>query len=231
MLEHSLASWKRSGNLLLFLDIPLGVIRILGQTRPLLLVLEHAGGSWLASAEDSYHGSTGFLASNYINAWSMLQVQGISIEEIVFEVPDASGSPYWTLWPPLGRHIVHMHRVRCLSDFSKSCKSMFKRAQEACSQCQFRLQCEVRLLFLQWWIVIHIRHPSGSRTGWHQIRKVAIRKVGWCGIIPGHWNSSFLMSSASDHCAVTLAMGDGRYTRLVNTDGTTATSLRIPQNP
>ena len=48
--------------------IPLGVIRILDQTRPLLLVLEHAGGSWLASAEDSYHGSTGFLSSNYINA-------------------------------------------------------------------------------------------------------------------------------------------------------------------
>ena len=37
-----------------FFDIPLGVIRILDQTRPLLIVLEHASGSWLASAEESY---------------------------------------------------------------------------------------------------------------------------------------------------------------------------------
>ena len=37
------------------------MIRILGQTRPLLLGLEQAGGSWLASAEASSHGSTGFL--------------------------------------------------------------------------------------------------------------------------------------------------------------------------
>ena len=104
MLKHSCASWKWSGNLLLFFDIPLGVIRILGQTRPLLLGLEQAGGSWLASAEVSYHGSTGFLSSNYIHARSMLQVPGILFEEIVFEAPDASGSPFWTLWAPFRRH-------------------------------------------------------------------------------------------------------------------------------
>ena len=36
-----------------FYDFPLGVIRILGQTRPLLIVSEHARAFWLASAEDS----------------------------------------------------------------------------------------------------------------------------------------------------------------------------------
>ena len=50
----------------IFLDIPLGVIRIFDQIHLLLLVLEHASGSWLASAEDSYHRSTGFAALNYI---------------------------------------------------------------------------------------------------------------------------------------------------------------------
>ena len=84
MLQHSRASWKRSGNLLLFLDIPLGVIRILDQTRPLLLVLEHASGSWLASAEDSYHGSTGFVSSKYILAWSMLEITGIVWDVLTF---------------------------------------------------------------------------------------------------------------------------------------------------
>ena len=84
-----------------FFDIPLGVIRILDQTRPLLIVLEHASGSWLASAEDSYHRSTGFVSSNYIYAWLMFQVQGILFEEIVFWAPDASGSPFWTLWGSL----------------------------------------------------------------------------------------------------------------------------------
>ena len=67
-----------------FMYIPLGVIRIPDQTRSSLLVLEHASGSWLASAEDSYHRSTGFLSSHYINACSMSQVQGILFEEIVF---------------------------------------------------------------------------------------------------------------------------------------------------
>ena len=47
-------------------NIPLGVIRIPDKTRPLLIVLEHASGSWLASAQDSYHRSTGFAPSNYI---------------------------------------------------------------------------------------------------------------------------------------------------------------------
>ena len=50
----------------IFLDIPLGVIRILDQTRPLLIVFEHASGSWLASAEDLHHRSTGFVSANYI---------------------------------------------------------------------------------------------------------------------------------------------------------------------
>ena len=36
------------------------MVRILDQTRPLLIVLEHARGCWLASAEDSHHGRTGF---------------------------------------------------------------------------------------------------------------------------------------------------------------------------
>ena len=47
---------------------PLGVIRILDKTLPLLIVLEHASGSWLASAQDSYHRSTGFSSSNNIFA-------------------------------------------------------------------------------------------------------------------------------------------------------------------
>ena len=47
---------------------PLGVIRILVKTPPLLIVLEHASGSWLASAQDSYHRSTGFVSSNNIFA-------------------------------------------------------------------------------------------------------------------------------------------------------------------
>ena len=195
MLKHSFASWKRSGNLLLFLDIPLGVIRILGQTRPLLLILEHAGGSWLASAEDSYHGSTGFVSSNYIYAWSLLQVQGISFEEIVFEVPDASGSPFWTLWAPFRRHFVHLHRPRCPPDCSKSSQQMSKSAQEASSQCQFPLRCKLQILFLllQWWIFIHIRDPAGSRAGGHQIRYFAIRKLSRFGIFPGSgWLSASL---------------------------------------
>ena len=48
--------------------IPLGVIRIPDQTRLLLVVLEYASGSWLASAQDSHHRSTGFVSSNYILA-------------------------------------------------------------------------------------------------------------------------------------------------------------------
>ena len=47
---------------------PLGVIRFLDQARPLLIVLEFASGSWLASAEDSHHGSTGFAYPNDIFA-------------------------------------------------------------------------------------------------------------------------------------------------------------------
>ena len=37
-----------------FFHIPLGVSRNLVRTRPLLIVLEHASGSWLASAQDLY---------------------------------------------------------------------------------------------------------------------------------------------------------------------------------
>ena len=47
-------------------SVPLGVSRLPDKTRPLLIVSEHASGSWLASAQDSYHRSTGFAPSNYI---------------------------------------------------------------------------------------------------------------------------------------------------------------------
>ena len=80
-----------------FCGFPLGVIRILDQTRPLLIVLEHASGSWLASAQDSYQWITGVVSSNYIFAWWMLTVPGILFEEIVFSVSDASGSRFWSL--------------------------------------------------------------------------------------------------------------------------------------
>ena len=65
-------------------SVPLGVSRIADQTRPLLIVSEHASGSWLASAQDSYHRSTGFAPSNYIFGWSMLKIKGIVWDVLAF---------------------------------------------------------------------------------------------------------------------------------------------------
>ena len=42
-------------------SIPLGVIRFRLRSPPLLLVSQHAGASWLASAQDSDHGISSFL--------------------------------------------------------------------------------------------------------------------------------------------------------------------------
>ena len=75
---------RRSGRGSTTSCVPLGVSRIADQTRPLLIVSEHASGSWLASAEDSYHGNTGFLSSKYILAWSMLEITGIVWDVLTF---------------------------------------------------------------------------------------------------------------------------------------------------
>ena len=47
----------------------LGVFRILDPTRLLLIVLEHASGSWVASAEDSAHRSIETMQSNSGLSW------------------------------------------------------------------------------------------------------------------------------------------------------------------
>ena len=99
-------------------SVPLGVSRIADQTRPLLIVSEHASGSWLASAEDSYHGNTGFLSSKYISAWSMLEITGIVWDVLTFLAS-------WFIMT------MHNHIWHCMSG---SCNSRFRmtRPQFSC---------------------------------------------------------------------------------------------------
>ena len=81
---HPVVKMRGSGRGSTTSSVPLGVSRIADQTRPLLIVSEHASGSWLASAEDSYHGNTGFVSSKYIFAWSMLEITGIVWDVLTF---------------------------------------------------------------------------------------------------------------------------------------------------
>ena len=144
MLKHSCASWKWSGNLLLFLDIPLGVIRILDQTRPLLLVLEHASASWLASAEDSYHGSKVLYPRTTSILDRCCKSKGYFLKKSCFLAPDAFGSSFWSLWGSCHGHFGHLHRPRCLPDCSQSAQHMSMSVQEASCQCQLNIN-SVRL--------------------------------------------------------------------------------------